>query len=196
MKLLLQLLFAQGWLWRDRFPEVFAEAKVEHHRTIGYFIILLSVVLLLLMGILSIANGDLSRGILVPVAGTWLLWTLSHRGLRADVRQKELRLSVMWALGFLLSVSVFGLLLVALAAAEWWLLLVALWLIVCFVTGWLRGIQRSYLIFRYPAEYAWMLDDPKQPPKGLITPYADVIVETFWRLPRQILFPQKERHAQ
>lgn len=194
MKLLLQLLFAQGWLWRDRFPEVFVKAKVEHRGTIGYLMLLLSAVLLL-MGILSIADGDLSRGILVPVAGTWLLWALSYRGLRADVGRKELRLSVMWALGFLFSVSVFGLLLVALVTADWWLLLLTFWLIVCLVTIWLRGIQRSYLIFRYPAEYAWMLDDPKQPPKGLIAPYADAIVETYWRLPRQILFPQKERHA-
>ncbi len=194
MKLVLQVLFSQGWLWRDRFPEVFAEAKVERRGTIGYLMLLLSAVLLL-MGILSIADGDLSRSILVPVAGTWLLWSLSYRGLRADVGRKELRLSVMWALGFLFSVSVFGLLLVALVTADWWLLLLTFWLVVCIVTIWLRGIQRSYLIFHYPAEYAWMLDDPKQPPKGLIAPYADAIVETYWRLPRQILFPQKERNA-
>ena len=167
---------------------------MEHRSTIGYLVILLSAVLLL-MGILSIAYGDLSRGILVPVAGTWLLWALSYHWLRADVGTKELRLSAVWALGFLFSVSVFGLLLVALVTADWWLLVLTFWLIVCLVTIWLRGIQRSYLIFRYPAEYAWMLDDPKQPPKGLIAPYADAIVETYWRLPRQILFPQKERHA-
>ncbi len=194
MKLLLQVLFAQGWLWRDRFPHSYAEAKVEHRGTIGYFMLLLSAVLLL-MGILSIADGDLSRGILVPVAGTGLLWALSSRGLRADVGRKELRLSVMWALGFLFSVSVFGLLLVALVTADWWLLLLTLWLIVCFVTGWLHGIQRNYLIFRDPANNAWRLEEPKEPPKGFIRAYTDAIVETYWRLPRQILFPQKERNA-
>ncbi len=194
MKLLLQVLFAQGWLWRDRLPEVFAEAKVEHRGTIGYLILLLFAVLLL-MGILSIADGDLSRGILVPVAGTWLLRALSSHGLRADVGRKELRLSVVWALGFLFSVSIFGLLLVALVTADWWLLLLTLWLIVCFVTGWLRGIQCNYLIFRDPANNAWRLEGPKEPPKGFMRVYTDAIVETYWRLPRQILFPQKERHA-
>ncbi len=194
MKLLLQVLFAQGWLWRDRLPEVFAEAKVEHRSTIGYLVILLSTVLLL-MGILSIAYGDLSRGILVPVAGTCLLWALFYHWLRADVGPKELRLSVVWALGFLFSISIFGLLFVVLVTADWLLLPLAFWLIVCPATIWLHAIQHSYLIFRYPAEYAWLLDNPKQPPKGLIAPYADAIVETYWRLPRDILFPQKERHA-
>ncbi len=194
MKLLLQVLFVQGWLWRDRFPEVFAEAKVEHRGITGYLILLLSAVLLL-MGILSVADGDLSRGILAPVAGTWLLWALSSRGLRADVGRKELRLSVMWALGFFFSVSVFGLLLVALVTADWWLLLLTFALLVCWVTGWLHGIQGSYLLFRDPVNNAWRLEGPKEPPKGFMRAYTDAVVETYWRLPRQILFPQKERHA-
>jgi hypothetical protein len=195
MKLLLQVLFAQGWLWRDRFPHIYAKAKVEHRGAIGYLILLLSAVLLL-MGILSIADGDLSRGILVPVAGTWLLWALSSHGLRADVGRKELRLSVVWALGFLFAVSICGLLLVGLVTVDWWLLLLTFVFIVCFVTGWLRGIQRIYLLFRDPANNAWRLEGPKEPPKGFMRAYTDAIVETYWRLPREILFPRRERHAQ
>ncbi len=194
MKLWLQVLFAQGYLWRDRFPEAFAEAKVEHRSTTGYLIHLIFAVMLL-MGIWSIADGDLSWGILVPVAGTWLLWALSSHGLRTDVGRKELWLSAVWALGFLFSVSIIGLLLVVLVTADWWLLLLTLWLIVCYFTGWLRGIQCNYLIFRDPANNAWRLEGPKEPPKGFMRAYTDAIVETYWRLPRQILFPQKERHA-
>jgi hypothetical protein len=129
------------------------------------------------------------------MAGIWVAWSLSSRGLSAGTSWKELRISLTWTLGFLFTFSVFAMLAGAVIAAEWQLLPMGFALAVCLATGCLRGIQRSYLMFRYPAEYAWMLREPKQQPKGLIAPYADAIVETYWRLPKQILFPQKEHHA-
>ncbi len=67
MKLLLQVLFAQGWLWRDRFPHIYAEAKVERSGTIAYLILLLSFVVLLLMGIFLSPTAT-SRG------ASWCRW--------------------------------------------------------------------------------------------------------------------------
>lgn len=194
MKLLLQVLFAQGWLWRDRFPDAFTKTKAEHHGLSAFLLQIFPIVVLAgSTGLL--AFGEEEGLFVTPMAVIWVAWSLSSRGLSVEVSWKELRISLTWTLGFLFSISVFAMLAGTLIAAEWELLPLGFWLAVCFATGCLRGIQRSYLIFRYPAKYAWMVDDPKQPPKGLIAPYTDAIVETYWRLPRQILFPQKERHA-
>ena len=104
-------------------------------------------------------------------------------------------MSLTWALGFLFCVSVLAYVAIALVTAQWWLLPLACVAIICYVTGWLRVAQRNYLLFRQPDEYAWVLEGPGEQPKGLVAPYATAIREAYWHLPKQILFPQKERHA-
>ena len=195
MKLWLQVLFAQGYLWRDRFPDAFAETKVEHQGPWSVVLLVLAVAVLgMSLGLL--AAGEEEAFFMTPMAVLWVAWSLASRGLRAGVRWTELRISLTWTLGFLFSVSAFAMLAEALVATRWQLLALGVWLTVCLATGCLRGIQRNYLLFRQPGEYAWVLEGPGERPKGIIAPYADAIAETYWRLPRQILFPQRERHAQ
>ncbi len=194
MKLLLQVLFVQGWLWRDRFPQQFAETKLEHRGLAPYLWIILPAALLL-ASFLALATGETWAIGLTFTAGAWLLWSLSSRWLSVDASRKELRISINWALGFLFCISVLLLLALALATSVWPLIPLAFVLIVCLVTGWMRAVQRNYLLFRQPDEYAWVLDGPGEQPKGLVAPFATAITDAYWRLPKQILFPQKERHA-
>ena len=195
MKLWLQVLFAQGWLWRDRFPDAFAKTKVEHHGRCPLVLLILAMAVLgLSLGLL--ASGEEEAFFMAPMAVLWVAWSLASRGLSAGVRWKEFRISLTWTLGFLFSVSVFAMLAAALVAAKWQLVPMGLALAVCFATGCLRGIQRNYLLFRQPDEYAWVLEGPGEQPKGLVAPYATAIREAYWHLPKQILFPQKERHVQ
>jgi hypothetical protein len=191
MKLWLQVLFVQGWLWRDRFPDKFAEASVEYRGLSSYAFLILPAALLG-VSLKPLADGKTWAIAVAFMAGIWLLWSLSSRGLRADARHKELRISMNWAMGFLFCVSVFAVLAMAIATADWQLIPVPLALIVCWANGWLRGIQRSYLHFRDPD---WMPDEPPQTPRSFVTSYADFIADTYWRLPKQILCPQRERHA-
>lgn len=199
MKLWLQVLFVQGWLWRDRLPEEFLKAKVEYHGLAAYLIYLYLILstVLLFMSIGLLADGELSRGVfLALLAAAWFLWSLSSREFGTDASGKEFRISALWATGFLFAVSVFGLLAVALVTADWWLVPFPIVLLVCWVTGWLRGIQGNYLLFRDPVNNAWRLEASKQPPKGFMRSYADAIVDTYWRLPREIFISRRgPRHA-
>ena len=193
MKLLLQLLFVQGWLWRDRFPEVLARSKVQHTR-IGQLLVI-APILLLLVGATQIADSASSEGAaLLALGGSWLLWYISSLGISEGTRWKEARSSASWATGFLFLVTLFASIGVGVVTQDWSLLPAYFLFLLCPGSSWMRAIQANYLFFRDPADNAWRLEE--QPAeRGLLRPLINLWVETYWRLPSEILFPQRERHA-
>jgi hypothetical protein len=199
MKLLLQLLFVQGWLWRDRFPDEFRKAKLEHRGLAAYLVYLYLIfsIVLLFISIGFLADGDLSRGVfLALLAAAWFLWALSSREFGTDASGKEFRLSAIWATGFLFAVSVVAFLAMVIMTADWLLLPPPIAFLLCLVTGWLRGIQGNYLIFRDPVNNAWRLKQTRTE-TGLVRPLVNSWIETYWRLPLQIFFPTRgQRHAE
>lgn len=192
MKLLVQLVFAQGYVWRDRFPEMFARAKCEQGKM--WLIILPSA--LVASGIPLLKTSPVVGISFLAVGISWLVWFAVSTRIGEHARLKPLRLSLVWFAGFAFVTSLLCVLAVAPFLREWILVPWAIGLLMCFGSGWLRAFQYNYLLFRQPDEYAWVLEGLPQPPKGLMAAYAYAIGEIYWRLPKQILFPRKERHAQ
>jgi hypothetical protein len=192
MKLLLQLVFVQGWLWRHCFPEVFVRAKTQR-MNIGWWVIL--PMLLVLVGVAQLAEEAWSAGVPLLAFGVlWLIWQASSRGIHEKTGKKEFRISLSWGSGFVFMVMLLGSTAVAVVTANWPLLLLSVAVFLCSGSGWLRGIEANYIFFRDPTNNMWRLED-RPPEKGLVRPLVNLWVETYWRLPSEILFPQREHHA-
>ena len=196
MKLWLQVLFAQGWLWRERFPDKFAEAAVERRPLRGWLFVLFVAAIWVIVAFAQVERGRAWVGALGLVVGlVWVIWQASAPTIRKGVKAKEFRVSLHWAAGFVAYVLVALSALVGIVVMEWPLVMWSAILMFCSASHWLRGIQNNYLLFLDPVANAKRLELPPLG-KGFITPVARLVADAYWWLPKQILFPQKERHAQ
>ena len=194
MKLWLQVLFVQGWLWRDRFPDKFPAAD-SGKRRLGWWVLLLWVPAVWVIVALDLASDRASFSALALTnAFVWLVWQCTALAIRPNVRGKQLWISLHWAAAFVAYILLLLALVVGIVALEWMLVLWSGVLLICSASHWLRGIQNNYLVFVDPVRNAWRLELPSLG-KGFITPVARLIADAYWHLPRQILFPQKEHHA-
>jgi hypothetical protein len=194
VKLWLQVLFAQGWLWRDRFPEKFREANT-HKRSWLWWMLLLWVPAVWAIAATGMGDRATLSALALANAFVWLVWQCALLLIRQNVSQKALRISVHWIAGL----ATYALLALSLAAGmvagEWQLIMWSAILLTCSASYWLRGVQDNYLLFRDPANNAWRLDGgPAE--KGLFRPLINTWQDTYWRLPRQIFVTMRgPRHA-
>jgi hypothetical protein len=202
MKLWLQVLFAQGYLWRDRFPESFEYAKPDRWRPNA--LNLLWAASLVTLGAMWIYYGSAIFGPLLPVTGiAYLVGAADFLGLDRVVVSRAFWTSVSWACGAL-TVGGFAVLLIL--SFAWQLTTVvngdsvSLGLAVVFVgsAGFmvffgsmsLHAIECRYLFFADPRINATMLDDPEWNPREL---WSDTylhlpakILKTVFRRPREV----------
>ncbi len=193
MKLLLQMLFVQGWLWRDRLPEVFAQAKEQQIR-IGWGHV--TPILFLLISVLEITESRWgSATLLVIIAASLVLWRNHLFQLDRIAGGKELWISVSWASGLVVAASLVILLVMAPLTSAWAALALAAAGLYVYGTGWLHGMESNYLLFADPANNAWRLEAQETTQKGFIRPRLHLLAETYWRLPRQISATRGRHHA-
>jgi hypothetical protein len=186
MKLWLQVVFAQGYLWRDRLPEQFRATKDSTLRPtwVNFAPLVLAVA-----GLLILFDGR-GWGLSAVAAGLgWFLFTAYPLRLDRAIASTELWLSITWSGGFLATAATASLVLIGIASGDWELLLISLGLWLCAVTSWLRLVQANYLIFVDPEKNLWRLDPAQNPPRhDWLGRWRDILTSTYWHLPRRILF--------
>jgi len=115
MKLWLQVLFAQGYLWRDRFPESFEDTQCERWRPNA--LNLLWAISLITMGAMWIYYGSAIFGPTVLVTGiACLIGAADFFGLDRVVGSRAFWTSVSWACGAL---TVAGFVLLLILSLAW-----------------------------------------------------------------------------
>ena len=194
MKLWLQVLFAQGYLWRDRFPAQFGETSTQKPKLLGTVVWgFLVPSLALLAGWVELADGNLLSGLpAVALSVFWVLWSVSGRWVERLVGGKALWLSIHWATGFLAVISIVATLILPPLENTWGLMPLALVLLLCSGTAYLRALQSNYLIFVSPEENAWRLTPPAPAKAGFVAAWREWLLETYWRLPRKTLFGEDD----
>jgi len=197
MKLWLQVLFAQGYLWRDRFPEQFSATKNSALRATWVTFAPLAIAL---AGLLVLLDGRF-WGLSLALAGfAWFAFLAYPLRLDRVLRSTELWLSLTWGGGFLATLANGSLVLQAVLSGALDVLLISAGLWFCVATSWLRFVQANYLIFADPGRNVWRLDPAQNPPnESWFHRLRDTFVTTYWHLPRKILFgvepPRPARRA-
>jgi len=186
MKLWLQVLLAQGYLWRDRFPEQFVATRKSPPRATW---VTFAPVVITVAGLLVLFDGRW-WGLSVAAAGFGYFLFIAYP-LRLDrlIGSTEMWLSITWGGGFLATAATVSLVPVAVLIGGWGVLVVSLGLWLSAVTAWLRSVQANYLIFADPERNSWRLD-PEQNPRrpDWLGRWRDGLTLAYWHLPRQILF--------
>jgi hypothetical protein len=188
MKLWLQVLFAQGYLWRDRFPEEFPpDAHLRGERP-SVFMFAFGLTFFAL-GVVSAYSGSrLFAGLCLLVGAGYMVSNIGV--LRADrvLGSAAFWVSLSWASGAVALVGIVSLIVTS-ALYGWWIgFVMLLGYMTLPGTVAIFGIQSRYLFFFDPTRNAHRVEFN-------ISGARDLWIDTYWRLPRQILFPQKERHA-
>jgi hypothetical protein len=189
MKLGLQVLFTQGYLWRDRFPARFDVATGMQPSLVGTLVWGIFVPSAILVGAVgALGDGDFAAGILALIlVASWIVWTAASRWFDRLAGGKALWLSVYWASGSVMVVMLVAVTLAAPLAGKWALTLFGVSLLLCCATGYLNALQRNYLMFAHPEDDAHVLTAPTSVKMGFIAAWRAWLIETYWRLPRQIL---------
>ena len=191
MKLWLQVLFAQGYLWRDTFPDELQKVKAEPRKIRLPTLIPLAMIVLVSLALV----GDAEWTTAVPVLTLSLGWFMFRSyPLRADtlVGTLEFWISATWAGGAIALISAVVLAITTLATGSWGLVLLCMGAWLGIVTPWLRGVEANYLILADPVDNSWRLDPQLNPrPSGIPSTWRFMISEAYWRLPRQIFFGAK-----
>jgi len=176
MKLWFQVLFAQGYLLRQLFPDDFRE---EHESTRPNLVNLVLSLLYVALGLGMIFTGSPVFGSVLTLTGlAWAIWSGDSLGLKRCVCSRAFWTSLSWASG---TASVIGWFLIALLSA-----IFGMWLMFgifaaffgFFGTISLRLLQRRYLYFSQRSS-SW----DTEPIGGNI---AEWYVDAYWRLPREV----------
>lgn len=187
MKLWLQVLFAQGYLWRDRFPEAYADTGMRG-RALGSWLVF--PITLLALGTINIASGGVPWiGVAMLATGAaWVMWRGTAIMLRRPLEGKrEVVISMHWASGLVVFVLLWLLIFGALASGAWILALIVIAFQIDPGSTWLWEIQNNYLLFRDPTNSRWRVD--AQPRTGWVSPWTLVatLIQTYVLLPAEIL---------
>jgi hypothetical protein len=191
VKLWLQVLFAQGWLLKKRFPDAFPlrKARATPDRFMFVAVLLVSAV-----GIVDATRGHWASAVTLLILG--VAWTLHHAfWLRLDrlLKWDEFWVSVIWGTPVVMEGTFIALVIVGLLDRDWFLVSFAAVFGLAFLgTFFLRNIERRFLFLRDDPIVAEAAGSDGVASCGLD---PNVWLEAYWRLPRQILFPRKERHA-
>ncbi len=183
MKLWLQVLFAQGWLWRDRFPEAFPVARPQGSS--GASVLWLVFGLLLVTGgAIALGGGYGSQAFSVLQVLTGAAFFLSNIGILRIHRligSNAFWVSLSWSSGTVALVGITGLVLVSAIEGYWiWTVLLVGMMAFCFSLT-IGAIERRYLFFSDPRTYGYLLDERQ------IESIREHWTETFWRLPGKVL---------
>jgi len=176
MKLWLQVLFAQGYLWRDRFPEALEPALERRGLTLLWLIFAL---VLPVLGVLRMLDGSWTVGVLFIVTGVGasLLNAVSvevHR-LRENL---AFWTSLAWGAAVLIG-PVISLIVVLAIQGDWGFATLLLLTWAFFGTAQLHDIESRYLFFSDPTANQYLL-------AGWPESFPRMWVETYWRLPIRI----------
>jgi len=190
MKLWFQVLFAQGYVWRDRLPDALTKLEAEPKKIRLPNLIPLLMIALVVLALAGGAEWTTAIPVLI-LSVSWFLF-LSYP-LRPNRRlgSTELWISVAWAGGFLASISAVVLVITTLATGSWGLLVLCVGAWLGIVTPWLRGVEANYLILADPVDNSWRLDPQLNPRSGIPATWRFMITEAYWRLPRRIFFGAK-----
>jgi len=189
MKLWLQVLFAQGYLWRDRFPDAYAVTQIKG-RLLGWW--LFYPVVLVVLGGSRIPWGAAWLGVITLAAGAlWVVWRVSALMLQRRITRRALVISIHWASGFMVFILLWLLVPASVAADDWGLALVSIALQVDPSSTWLWEVQNNYLLFRDPSRNQWRIDAHAR--TGWISPLMLIagLAEAYILLPAKILGMRK-----
>jgi hypothetical protein len=178
MKLWLQVLFAQGYLWRDRFPDLFpADAHLSGERPSLWQIA---------FGLLFLVGGVLNALVYSPSLltvihisiGIGLSFPLiAALGLNRLFGDAALWVSLSWATGTLGLAGIVALVTYSFVTGSWLTVALFLAFLALPAAPTINGILSRYLFFADPHSNAHRLDDAP-------TDRAQNFwVETYWRLP-------------
>lgn len=200
MKLWLQVLFAQGWLWRDRFPDALPQEPDTSKWSPSWWNLAFAVSLIALGG-MWISYGDLTFGSLTLLSGVaYAVSSGDAFGLEKVAGTQAFWTSVSWGSGALTVAGFLVLLILSLAWQIWYVVdgspslglavvsIASASFMVFFGSMSLRAIECRYLFFADSKRNAHLLEDVEFSANELW-------LDPYWRLPKQILFPKKERHA-
>jgi hypothetical protein len=194
VRLWLQVLFTQGYLWSDRFPEAFADTRIKG-RVLGSWMVF--PVTLVALGTLRLTSGGvLWLGVATLGAGVfWVAWRVSALMLQRSLNRREVVISVHWASGLMIFVLLWLLIFAGLARGEWVLALVSIAFQLDPGTAWLWDIENNYLLFRDPSRNQWRIEAHAR--TGWISPVTLIrgLTEAYVLMPAEILGLRKERHA-
>ena len=180
MKLWLQVLFAHGYLWRERFPDLFgADAHLRGERP-SLWQIAFGVFFL----VAAIGNAVASlweRAAIFLFIGMDFAFPLV--GLTRVNRlfgDAALWVSLSWATGVLALAGILVLIGLSLITGAWWAALLFLAFLALPAAPTINGILSRYLFFADPRANAhWLEDHPIESARSFW-------VETCWRLPREV----------
>lgn len=191
MKLWLQVLFGQGYLWRDRFPASYNRPAGQ-----GGNLQVLSLAwsaVFLMLSVRNALDGSLAvAAISIVTSLAFMASTLHGFPFLQSLRNHPFWVSVAWAgvsvalLGVLASIAA------SILIEAWaWVLILSAFLAFC-AAGMVNQPERRYLFFCDPGENIDAL--MAESTRGIVGYWR----ETYWRLPRQTLkamFRGPRRHG-
>jgi hypothetical protein len=205
MKLLLQVVFAQGYLWRDRFPESFPDGTP--HGSSPQPLWLAFALVIAASGSLALYHGSVLFGPVLLLTGLSLaVWSADSLGLKTRLGSRAFWTSVSWASGTLTTLGFAMLLPLSVWAAiadplsfpfPWCWLVASACYMVFFGSVGLHVLGRRYLFFAEPRKNAHLLEEPNFSP-------GELWLDTYWNFPRRIIAimlsrpspdTKEERHA-
>jgi len=191
MKLWLQVLFAQGYLWRDRFPEQFDYRPLR--RGVSWLMLIFGLSLVT-WGIGLVVTGSPITGTLMVLTGSGFVVTnFESLGFYRLGGSAAFWISVGWgsvSAALVGMASLFAVFLYGAVFDSIWALIGLVWIvgfIACCCTASINAIECRYLFFASPRDNACMLEESGSQSIGQLWK------ETFWLLPRQILFGIQSR---
>jgi hypothetical protein len=180
VKLLFQVLFLQGYLWRDRFPAYFREGGIAWYN--GDVVLLSIGLIFTTAGISVLAAGWVIAGMLILMFGAgFVLGNAQRLGLNRLGGSDAFWVSLEWSGGTLTVLGTLGIILRLILVGGWWPVTLLFLLILFFPEA--PGIRRTwerYLFFADPAKNRHFLEDPIS--RNPLTFWFD----TFFRLPWQV----------
>ena len=183
MKLLLRVMFNQGSLWRDRWPQAYDDPEPPLRR-----IAVAIPASVIFIGVLSILNGSSLVGVLTIALGA--IWGIAL-AMRAAITSLPSH-RVWWTNAHWVAVSVFALsipplIVVAIVLGAWvdaaFLLLVH----VTYGSFTIRQIEARFLFFCDPVTNKALLDDPGSGRGGYLRGLIERQKDVYVRFPRAIL---------
>jgi len=180
MRLWLQVLFAQGYLWREQSPQFWSARDSGKWSPHGFD--MLRAVAFSGIGVFLAIIGSAVYGLVIAIAGAAM--AIAHGdsfGLKRFFGSRAFWLSVNWAAGTLALGGLAAVLVLSVAFGIWRVAAPVFLFWVFAGTEMLRDMQRHYLFFAGRRQYI-------DPPGGESDDRSDLYVETYWLLPREIFF--------
>ena len=183
MRLWLQVLFAQGYLWRQRLPEVFPARSPAGTSNWHLWWLLFGAALLAggINGVVRYGAGVFDALMILTGAG-FLLWNIEVLRMQRLIGSHAFWVSLSWGSGTIVLLGLLALTVTAALQGYWIYLGSFAAMIPCFFTPTANMLQRRYLFFADTEKYGVLLDDDAD-----VDGIWQYFTHTYWRLPREVL---------